>query len=361
MKYRIILCLIVLALSSINAQNLEKGKISGEAFIDYFYNISRDSSNSKLPNTALKGVRDFNAFEFRRVTLNYDYNFSSIFQSRVRFEANQSSATGSSVSPYIKDLSLKWKNIFDGSDLIFGIQPPPSFEVSENYWQFRCLEKTIMDLRGIASPRDMGIALKGKIDDEGILGYWIMLANGTGLGRETDKYKRAYAHINIAPMGKMNITIYGDYKFRDKITQTNTANQSVVSLNNDVITSVAFIGIKDEELSCGVEGLIQMTKNGLSTSSGNQTTFSNLNGFGISVFGNYEILDDINFLVRFDYYDPNSKSDYDSRNFFILGLSFLAEKNIRIIPNVLLETYEKNKSNAFDPSVTGRLTVHFVY
>src|SRR3989339_1757863 len=110
------LCFFVFFFSSLYSQNGDKGKISGEAFIDYFYNILRDSSNSKLPNTALKGVRDFNAFEFRRVTLNYDYNFSSIFQSRVRFEANQSSATGSSVTPYIKDLSLKWKNIFDGSD-----------------------------------------------------------------------------------------------------------------------------------------------------------------------------------------------------------------------------------------------------
>lgn len=361
MKHLITTCLIVLAYSNIIAQNLDKGKISGEAFIDYFYNISRDSANSKLPNTALKGVKDFNAFEFRRVTFTYDYNFFSTFQSRVRFEANQSSATGSSVTPYIKDLSLKWKNIFDGSDLSFGIQPPPSFEVSESYWEFRCLEKTIMDLRGIASSRDMGIALKGKIDDEEILGYWIMLANGTGLGPETDKYKRAYAHINIAPMKNMNITLYSDYKFRDKITQTNTANQSVVSLNNDVITSVAFIGIKDEEFSCGVEGLIQMTRNGYSTLSGIQTNFSNLNGIGISVFGNYQILKDLNLLGRFDYYDPNSKIDYDSRNFIVLGLSFLAEKNIRIIPNVLLETYEKNKTTTFDPAVTGRLTVHFIY
>src|SRR4030066_1889330 len=258
MKYRIILCLIVLTLSSINAQNLEKGKISGEAFIDYFYNILRDSSNSKLPNTALKGVRDFNAFEFRRVTLNYDYNFSSIFQSRVRFEANQSAATGSSVTPYIKDLSLKWKNIFDGSDLIFGIQPPPSFEVSESYWQFRSLEKTIMDLRNIASSRDMGISLKGKMDAGGFIGYWITFANNSNLGPETDRYKRAYAHVNVAPMKNMNITLYSDYRFRAKLNQTNTANKTVVSLNNDVITSAAFIGIKDDEFSCGVEGFLQI-------------------------------------------------------------------------------------------------------
>ena len=128
-----------------------------------------------------------------------------------------------------------------------------------------------------------------------------------------------------------------------------------------MFTSAAFIGIKDETFSFGVEGVLQMTRNGYSTISANQTNFSNSNGFGISIFGNYEILDEINLLGRFDYFDPNSKVSYDSRNFAILGLSFLAEKNIRIIPNVLLETYEKTKTTSIDPSITARLTVHFIY
>ncbi|HAB54011.1 MAG: hypothetical protein A2315_00935 [Ignavibacteria bacterium RIFOXYB2_FULL_35_12] len=355
------LCFFVFFFSSLYSQNGDKGKISGEAFIDYFYNISRDTVHSKLPNTALKEVQDFNAFEFRRVTFTYDYDFSSIFQSRVRFEANQSSSTGNSVTPYIKDLFLKWKNIFDGSDLIFGIQPPPSFEVSESYWQFRSLEKTIMDLRNIASSRDMGLALKGKLDNEGFLSYWVTFANNSNLGPEIDKYKRVYLHLNITPMKDMNITLYSDYKFRTKISQLNSSNQSVVSLNNDVITSVAFIGIRDEDFSCGIEGILQMSRNGYSISNANQTSYSTLNGFGLSVFGNYQIIENINLLGRFDYYDPNSKVDFDSRNFIVLGLSFLAEKNIRIIPNVLLETYQNNSTTAFESSITGRLTVHFVY
>ncbi len=361
MKYRIIASFLVILFSSLYSQNLDKGKISGEAFIDYFYNISRDSLQSKLSNTALKGIKDFNAFEFRRITFTYDYNFSQKFQSRVRFEGNQSSTSGSTVNLFIKNLSIKWKNIFDGSDLIFGIQPPPSFEVSEGFWQFRSLEKTIMDLRNIASSRDMGIALKGKLDDESFLSYWVTFANNSNLGPETDKYKRAYAHLNISPMKNMNITLYSDYKFRSKISQVNSSNQSVLVLNNDVITSAAFIGIRDVDYSFGVEGFLHMTRNGYSTTNSNQTNYGNLNGFGVSVFGNYQIIDNINLLGRFDFYDPNSKVDFDSRNFIILGLSFLAENNIRIIPNVLVETYEKNKTTTIEPSISGRLTVHFIY
>ena len=361
MKRFTTLCLVAAALIGLNAQDVEKGKISGEAFVDYYYNISRDSASSRIPNSVLKGAKDLNAFEYRRVTFSYDYSFSSTFQSRVRLESDQTSTNGNGVTPFIKDLSLKWKNIFDGSDLSFGVQPPPSFQVSESYWQFRCLEKTIMDHRSIASSRDLGIALKGKIDNEGILGYWIMIANGTSVKPETDKYKRAYAQINLAPMKNMNITLYTDYKARDKITQTNSANQSVVSLNSDVITSAAFIGVKGDEFSCGTEGFIQITRNGYSVSTGNQTNFSNLDGIGISVYGNYKILKDISLVGRYDYYDPNAKADHDSRNFAILGLSFLAEQNIRIIPNVLIETYEKGKNISYDPAITGRLTVHFVY
>ena len=49
----------------------------------------------------------------------------------------------------VKDAWLKWKNIFSGSDLIFGISPTPAFDVSEGAWGHRYLEKTIMDLDGI--------------------------------------------------------------------------------------------------------------------------------------------------------------------------------------------------------------------
>ena len=362
MKHLILLVyFFVLSSSTILGQDLSKGKISGEAFMDYFYNISRDTRISILPNAALKGTKDFNGFQFRRITFTYDYDFSSKFLARVRFEGNQSSSAGNTVNVFMKDLSLRWKNLFEGSDLIFGLQPTPVFEVSESYWQFRSLERTVIDLRDAATPRDMGIALRGKVDGDGMFSYALMFANNSSLGSETDKYKRFYAHVNIAPMKNMNIAFHTDYRVRPKFNYLDAAAQKTISLNNDILTSSAFIGIKDEEFSFGVEGFLQMTRNGYPSSSGSQVSYGTLNGFGVSAFGNYEIIDDLSLLGRFDYYDPNSKVDFDSRNFMIFGLSFLAEKNIRIIPNVLIETYEKTKTAKFDPSITGRVTVHFVY
>ena len=108
---KLLVFMLVLFVHNSFGQDLTKGKISGEAFIDYFYNIARDGKISSLPNAALKGSKDFNGFQFRRITFTYDYDFSSKFLARVRFEGNQSSSAGNTVNVFMKDLSLRWKNL----------------------------------------------------------------------------------------------------------------------------------------------------------------------------------------------------------------------------------------------------------
>ncbi len=148
------------------AQENDWGKISGQFFVDYFYNISRDGNFSNFSNTAVDGAKDLNGFLLRRASLNYDKNISDKFSARFRLEADSKSNTSNDkIGVFVKDASLKWKNIFEGTDLILGIQPTPSFNVSEKYWGYRSLEKTIQDLRGFVPSRDFGIALRGKISE----------------------------------------------------------------------------------------------------------------------------------------------------------------------------------------------------
>ena len=67
-------------------------------------------------------------------------------------------------------------------------------------------------------------------------------------------------------------------------------------------------------------------------------------------------------LLRYDYFDPNMDGDFkgDSRNYFIAGLDFKADKNISIIPNVIYESYESlPDGRSFDSSVTGRVTLYY--
>src|SRR5690554_6749198 len=118
----------------------------------------------------------------------------------------------------VKDIYLKWENIFSGSDIIIGIQPTPAFQISESVWGYRALEKTIMDLRGAVSSRDIGISLKGRLNNSGSLNYWFMFGNNSGNSPEVDKYKRLYGHIYLKPGENTHLTIYSDIKFKPSFT-----------------------------------------------------------------------------------------------------------------------------------------------
>ncbi|MBK7868112.1 MAG: hypothetical protein IPJ75_14670 [Ignavibacteriales bacterium] len=44
-----------------------------------------------------------------------------------------------------------------------GLLPPPTYGVSEAYWENRFLEKTQLDLRKISPSSDLGISLHGNL------------------------------------------------------------------------------------------------------------------------------------------------------------------------------------------------------
>jgi hypothetical protein len=54
-----------------------------------------------------------------------------------------------------------------------------------------------------------------------------------------------------------------------------------------------------------------------------------------------------------------------TRNYLIAGLSFKPDKNVQIIPNIQMETYQapRNVANAVtvDASVTARVTFYWVF
>src|SRR5512143_3253741 len=155
---------LFLLVLGVDAQS--QGKFSGLMFGDYFYNVARDTvfRRTNLPNSAVGGQKDLQGFQFRRIYFTYDNDISEKFTTRFRLEADQAAlSSNGKISTYVKDAYLKWKNIFGGSDLTLGLQPTPAYEISENAWGSRSLEKTIMDLRGIIPSRHLGISLPGTL------------------------------------------------------------------------------------------------------------------------------------------------------------------------------------------------------
>lgn len=355
MKHFTLFFTVLLGLSFVNAQEKNSARLSGMMFGEYFYNIARDTGIASLGNNALNGQRDFNGFQFRRIYLTYDGDISPAFTSRLRLE-------GTTGSPFIKDAYIKWKNIFIGSDLTFGLQPTPAFEISEGVWGYRSLEKTIMDLRGIVSPRDLAVSLRGNIDSQGMVGYWLMVGNSSGTAAETDKYKRVYAHIAVKPTSNLQMTIYGDYKIQPAINDLKSTSTPKATLNHNPLTAALFAAYLEKNMfTLGAEGFLQTTPNDFRD--GSPDSLVTRNAIGLSVFGTYNVANNFVLVARYDLFDPNihEKSKADSRKYFIFGADWKADKNVSIIPNILYETYENIGPRAVDASFTARITLYYTF
>ncbi len=212
-------------------------------FGDYFYNAAAHDSTQK----------NFNGFQFRRIYITTDYAISDNFSTRFRLEADQGEITNNGkITTMVKDAWLKWKDIFSGSDLIFGISPTPAFDVSEGAWGHRYLEKTIMDLDGIVPSRDLGIDLKGKFTESGSAKYWVKIGNGSGNSPETNKDKRVYGLLEFDPSPELLITVYGDY----------ASNPQVADKDVNAFVGAGFINFKQKgKFSIGLEGFIKSQQN----------------------------------------------------------------------------------------------------
>jgi hypothetical protein len=340
-----------------------QSKFGGYMFGDYYYNFARDRAygSSLTANRAINGAapgpKDMQAFQIRRIYFQYDNDISEQFTARLRLEADRV-AFATSSNLFVKDAYLNWKNIFAGSNLIFGIQPTPAFEVSEGAWGYRSLEKTIMDLRGIVPSRDLALSLKGKLTNDGMFNYWVMIGNGAGTtAPENDKYKRFYVHLQLKPIPNVQLTLYADLNGRPQITNPYSGSP----VGNNSATYALFAGYGESgKYNVGIEGFLQSASNAFN----NGTALTSRDGRGITIFGSFNFQSDLALVARYDNFDPNTDSNAkgDSHNYIIAGLSWKVDKNVSITPNILYETYESNPNGtSHDPSVSGRLTFYYIF
>src|SRR6185437_14704732 len=151
----------LLAQDSIKAKTDFKpfGKIWGYAFGDYAYKLHADAEKrgsiqySKLPE-------DYNCFNFRRIYLGYDYQFSPNISSQFllahesTFEANTNNPdvlTDNNRAMYIKAMNIRFQHVIPVATIVVGQQSTPTFSLlEETIWGYRSIEKTITDMRGIS-------------------------------------------------------------------------------------------------------------------------------------------------------------------------------------------------------------------
>jgi hypothetical protein len=325
-----IVCLLF-CFSSLTAQD---GKISGYIFGDYFYEWSHPVATTDALNR--------NGFQFRRAYFTYDRDLSEKFTVRFRLEMNspdllgvQDFGTSSQLSPYIKHAYLRWNNFIPQGRLLFGQINTPTFNMSEEVWGYRAVEKTIMDLRRIAPSSDLGAALEGKFTKSGVLNYQLFVGNGTGTRSETDKTKRVYANAPIRIQNAYFLVPYFDYEGGLDGRSKNTL--------------ALFAGLQKPRFHGGVE-VFQKKSNKTLTNNADKTE----NGF--SVFGAVKAAEKIKLFGRFDNYDPNTDADDDGNSLIIAGLDFAPDKNVNLIPSVRIESYQ---ASGRDANTIGAMTFFF--
>lgn len=316
-------------------------KFSGLMFGDLYYNANAINPANK----------DLNGWQFRRIYLTTDYTISSNFSSRFRLEADQSAlSSNSKISTFVKDAWLKWKDIFSGSDLFVGISPTPAFEVSEGAWGYRPIEKTIMDYFGIVSSRDLGIDLKGKLDEKGIANYWIKIGNNSGNSPESNKYKRYYASFQIKPNDNLMFNLYGDFASYAKRLDPFDGQLK----DNSAFVFAGFINYKQSNsFSLGVESFIKSQQNNYSPN-GSLSSLESQTGFGLSVWGRVLLNENVGLVARYDTFDPNTNSaaNNDKHGLIIGAVDFKVDKHVSVMPGIEVHTLQGADNSDVTPRVT---------
>ena len=387
------LCLLLVSSTFIKAQQNSSdttfkpgGKLWGYAFGDYYYKAAADSLNRGIANQYTGIEKGRNAFQIRRAYLGYNYDITRKFSAEILLAAEDNVTTKGSgttgdlladnkLAFYIKQLNIRWKNIWKGTDLVVGQQGTPAFVFTEEpVWGYRFIEKTITDVRRTPS-FDLGVGLQGKFDPEkGNYGYNLLVGNGTSARPENDKFKWLYAGVFGKFFDKkLVVTLYEDYQ-RMAWTSEFHHSRSMTKF---------FVAYTVPKFTAGVEAFENYGKSDVVgiTSSTHDTLDAHALGISIFLRGTL-VKDKLGFFARMDNINPNTDYDnikystyqgltptYDPNNkeqFITAGLDFTPIRNVHFSPNVWYVNYKAQQAGLTgrankDHDLVYRLTFFYVY
>lgn len=356
------------------------GKIWGYTFGDYAFKLRADSA--KRGNSQYSGLpKNYNSFNIRRIYIGYDYQFTPDISSQIilahesTVEANKDNTTvlpDNNRGVFIKAMNLQFKNIIPRASIVAGQQSTPTFSrLSESYWGYRSIEKTVADMRGISSSTDLGVGVYGKIGKEENVGYDVLIGNSNGAKLENNKFKKIYTSLYVFFLNK-KLVVQGNFEHDRK---------SLDPIRKDITTFKFFVGYKTPETSIGLEAFRQVQTNqsaflkGITPSS--DTAYADAQAEGISFFANQQIAGEkFRLFARVDLYNPDGAyresreyvSGYKTHKeyFATLGLDYSPYKNIHIMPNIWYNQYNNKLpgtggSLKKDHDLTARITLYYLF
>jgi hypothetical protein len=407
------------------------GRIWGYAFGDFDYKSHADSLTRGGSNQ-YTGIRPSTTmFQFRRIYLGYDYNISKKFSAELLLAAEDNfppgappvgSAAGTTttfaagnstgdlltnqkMTFYIKNMNIRWKGIWKGTDLVFGEMSTPSFPmIAEKVWSYRSIERTISDIRRTPS-YDFGIALQGVFDPATKnYGYNLLVANGTSDKPDFTPYKWFYGDIYAYFFDKhIVVDAYADYQRLNWIPNWHHSRQMLkgfIAWNSSATSKSMNPGTG---YTIGVEGFVNNLKNDNfeTTTAGPVDTISTAPS-GLSFYIHGDIVPNkLRFFARFDMYNPNNKvntnvstkyagntGNYNDNSFHTVynynaatpsvtytttgdqtykqqfitaGLDWKPADRVHIMPNIWYNSYSSQIASNKDHDLVLRLTFFFAF
>jgi hypothetical protein len=346
---KIYLLIFIVVFSSVNIFSQDKGgKLWGYVFGDYYYKVNGDSTGGSTQYAGFP--KSFQAFEIRRVYLGYDYTFNDKFSAQFLLEGNDKILTNSRLGIFIKTAYVEWKAL-DHASFSIGLVPTPtwSWALNEKAWNYRSIEKTILDMRGLGNASDLGIATRGKFDKAGNYGFGLMIGNGNGQRPEINKFKKYYGTLFAKPVSGLSFEVYGDY-------EPNSGDKNKTTLKG-------FTSYQTKKFTIGAE-VIQQTQQNAGGTDIDVVPFG-ISGFVWGTLFAKKEVPVLNAFARFDYYDPDSKNDSVGykENFITAGLDYMPIENVHIMPNVWVNSYTAKTSGGTEKraDVVARMTFYYVY
>ncbi len=407
------------------------GRIWGYSFGDFAYKGHSDSLSRGGSNQYSGVPVNRTMFQFRRIYLGYDYNISKKFSVELLLAAEDNfppgtppvgstagttttfsagNSTGDLLGNqkfafYIKNMNIRWKGIWKGTDLVLGEMSTPAFPmVSERVWSYRSIERTIADIRRTPS-YDFGVALQGVFDPATKnYGYNVMVANGTSDKPDYTPYKWFYGDVYAYFFHKhIVVDAYADYQRLNWSPIWHHSRQMLkgfIAWNSSATDKSMNPG---SGYTIGVEGFINNLKNDnfSTTIAGPVDTISTAPS-GISFYVHGDIIKNkLRFFARYDVYNPNNKingnvyskytgntSNYSEnsfhtvynnnaatptvtytttgdqsykQNFITAGLDFKPTNRVHFMPNVWYNSYASQTVSNKDHDLVWRLTFFFSF
>ena len=330
-----------------------RGKISGYIFGDYYYNLvgdpthhynaaASDSDKTNIDSSIGKQIgKDLNGVQVRRVYFQLDNDLSIKYSTRLRLEIDSKSLTSDGkIGVNVKAAYALARGVIPRGDFYFGMVTTPLVETAEEFWQYRSIEKTLPDFRGLGTSADLGVQLKGFFDANHRVGYSALVADGTGQKPEDNRYKKFYLAIPIK-VGDLHLEPYVDYE--------NAFG------SQDRATYKILAGYDLKNAAIGVEAVDRVNHRAVG---GNQEPA------GVSVFVRGAPTPTLAGFARFDLWRPDRRApNHVDSQLWLAGVDWQPLKDVHFMPNIEATQFDA-KGTAVAPAhheLQARMTIYYKF